>query len=265
MPEGEAKVQAEAAFHYIREEPKPFLRPVENSDRAYSLVHSLMTIQGDMRRTITRGWFEYDLTCCHLAYLTKDYGPSKLRSVMRETVKNPEFSFWKQLQDELSVGAEAKPGLKNATYALGFGGGEGTIKGEIIRATNDEALAARFMDLPLIRELFEAREAKIAELIKQGEVRTIFGEPLWCGNYPAALSALAQQAQAVELKLILSLYKAMEESNGGFLVVLYQYDGVTVDFERGEKGRRKWQPFLEYVVAQRAAELGLFTRLACSA
>ena len=122
------------------------------------------------------------------------------------------------------------------------------------------------MALPLIRAVYEARERQIDHLVfKAFEAWTVFGKrlPIPFGSYErrreAARKALAQQAQAVELLLLMPVYELASETDQ-FTVMLYQFDGVTVKY-RDRRTCAYWHERITSAVADAAERERVQTRL----
>lgn len=77
-------------------------------------------------------------------------------------------------------------------------------------------------------------------------------------RHAAVRSALACQAQAMELELLFPLFELAKRYPRDFQVMLHQHDGVTICFSRRVE---QWKERIEKAVAARAKELDIHTYL----
>ena len=249
--------QAMAHLIHIDQEPKPYLRSVERSDRLYWVLPSLQSVQSEVRRILTRGWYEYDLKSAHAAILAKLWGVSELTEVLTQG------SLWQHLADELEVDLpSAKDGIKEGFYALAFGAGNPMVKKSIEAETGDADLAERFLAAPLIKTLLKHRQRRVDEIKRDGGLVTHFGNRIEVATNKEARSALARETQAVELALIRPIYRLAPRfpATKTFTVMIYSFDGVTITYHRKDRIARLEQQIKE-AVKKKADELGILTEL----
>src|SRR5690606_20431687 len=89
-----------------------------------------------------------------------------------------------------------------------------------------------------VKLLPKKRSVQIKKLQGMGQAITCFGDRILVRNHDDARSALAQQAQAIELKLIYPVYEVAMKTKD-FRVMLHQHDGVSIKFTRREQAWRK--------------------------
>ena len=271
----ESRAVTELALADIGWFPKPLLRPVENSARAYSLRPSLLTVKSSVRRVLTQDWVEYDLKGAQFAIVARLWRIPELQAFLASGA-----SVWATLLGELGLPVSVKRKVKDAVYSLVFGGGlrtervaessGGKLRKGIAERLDEETgvpgVGERFLALPLIRAVYEAREREIDHLVFEAfEAWTVFGKrlPIPVGSYErrreAARKALAQQAQAVELLLLMPVYELASETDQ-FTVMLYQFDGVTVKY-RDRRTCAYWHERITSAVADAAERVRVQTRL----
>lgn len=250
-----SRLAAFSTWRHIVSEPMPFLGPVARSERLYSVQPSLATVRKDVRRVLTRGWYEYDLRSAQLAIAAKLWNIPVLAKVLRG-----KKSIWDTICDKLGVSvATHKDGIKTAMYALLFGAGKPRIKDELETRTGHAGLYDGFAKLSVIEALLEARDRHLTELVTTGHGTTVFGTTLYVKDRDAARSVMAQQAQAAEVALILPIYR-LARTTDKFKAVLYQFDGVTIQY-RDKDAAKAWELRITEAVAEEAKSRGFPTRL----
>jgi hypothetical protein len=127
-----------------------------------------------------------------------------------------------------------------------------------------EDLADKFLGLAPVRALKRQRDAQIAAMLDAGSAQDCFGAAFPVRTRDEARSALARQAQAIELKLLepaLALAEAEDQKkDAAFQIVLWQHDGFSVKFRRKADRDRLSRRIIEAVDAE-ARRLGIPTRL----
>ena len=259
LPSVEARRQAFAVLAQIRLFPKPLLRPVENSARPFSLRPSLLTVKSGVRRVFTQRWVDYDLATAQLAIVAREWAVPGLLSFLAVGE-----SVWAYLFEALDVGSELKPALKTAVYSLVFGASKGAIRRDLMSDSGRIGVDEAFFEAPLVKEVYDARERRIRDLLDARGGSTSLGRDIripygtWQERAAYARSILAQQAQAIELQLIHPVYE-LAATTDQFTVMLYQFDGITVSF-RDERSAAYWHGRIVGAVADAAESLGVLTR-----
>ena len=118
--------------------------------------------------------------------------------------------------------------------------------------------SVEFVTEPYLHMMFQAGEREIKRITKAGTVNTCFAKPLTFKDDFRARDALAQMAQAWEMKIILPAFRLAAENPDEFKIMLYQFDGFSVHFIRRQKD---WRTRIESVVNDEAKALGIPTRL----
>lgn len=259
-----ARTATLSALDYIRLYPKPLLKPTQNSDRAFSLRPSLLTVQGSVRRVFTQDWVDYDLKSAQFAIVAKEWRIPELQEFLASGA-----SVWHTLSAELGLPAAKKRYLKDAVYSLVFGGETDNVAATFDKESGIPGIGVRFLAIPLIERVYEARERRMAHLLDTAyEGWTAFGKRIPVPSVKdrmkrmeVARSILAQQAQAWELLLLMPVYALAAETEQ-FRVMLYQFDGVTVKY-RDKRTCSYWHRRITESVDSNAKDLGFHTRLDC--
>ncbi|NEU82234.1 hypothetical protein [Nostoc sp. UIC 10630] len=267
----------------IRDELQPFYKPSGkgNTVRIFPLNYSIPMLQKGLRKSITKGWYEFDLASSQLAIIGKTWEIPEVQEFLKSGGK-----IWADLIKHYGIDAadlkktdetkyeDIKAVLKDSLYSLIYG----MCKNNLIAFLNEGLLpfgikdaGKKFLTHPLMKSLFEVREAKIAELNESDTAETIFGKVIKVvggktndGKPTAARKEcirgiMAQQAQAVELYLLLPVLD-LAKSTKDFVITLWQHDGFSVNFTDSSKSAR-WINKINQVVADRAYELGIITKL----
>jgi len=254
-------------LNQLRFQPKPFYQPspVGKTDRVFTIGPSMCGLKREVRKLFCAGWWEADLKNAQLAVVAQEWKLPQTERFLRQG-----RSVWVDLMDFLFVPQEkrsaAKPILKEFLYSIIFGMSKhSAVKKHLSRLL---ALglnwAPTIWDHRLIRELWKARGRQLKLVVHAGGLHLCHGEwvpvkgKAFRERLAAARSALARQAQAVELDLIYPIYELALRHQREFRVVLHQHDGVSVSFSRYPV---LWKERISAAVRQRAIELGIHTEL----
>jgi hypothetical protein len=224
----------------IAETLKPVYEPKENTVRLYETTGGFTFIKSEYRLLLAPQWVEYDLEASQLRIAAYRWGCQPLIE-MFERGQKP----WPVLLLGLGLTAEMKPLVKNFTYGVQYTAGrEGLLEVALDAAKKDvdgddilfEATAAKytalvdkFLELPLIKALKEARDRMI-EVIKakrkRGEdIYTDLGTTIAKDVEPH--KALVRMNQATELRIAFAGAQiAIEED----ILVAWQHDGWSVNY-----------------------------------
>lgn len=236
------------------------------TDRIFAEGMSLCGLKREIRKAFCAGWWDADLKASQLAIVAKLWDIPELKQFLQQGI-----SFWDELRGWLGLRKDdcswdlVKRVLKKLTYALIYGQVLHTSYHQQIRQLSLLGVpdAARVLKHPLIRVILDARKRMMMKVLEAG------GLELPCGKWipvegrtlrermRCVRSALARQAQAVELGLIHPIY-VLAMSTRDFGIKLNQHDGVTISFSRRPK---LWQRRINEAVAKRARELDIPTEL----
>jgi hypothetical protein len=238
----------------IAEQPQPFYKAVAGTVRLYETARGLTYLKSEYRHRLTKDWTEYDLTASQLSAAAYLWGVESLKAIFESGQ-----SVWSVLLSELGANASLKPAIKQAAYALCYGAGDATIIEVIIEKGGTEELARRFLELLEVKELLEARERQLKEIIRKRRARepivSEVGEDIKDGN---PIQVLARLMQAIEFRIIYPALKIAMEHDA---LVLMQHDGFSVVYRDQAKAERIERQ-MQAAVEQEAARFGLRTSLA---
>ena len=213
--------------------PKPLLKPVNNSDRLFAYSPNLNTIKSEVRKALTCGWYEVDMKNAQLAIIAKLWNVPELNSFL-STGK----SIWSELLEFLELPASYKPVIKEAIYTLCFGGGIASIIENSNKTFISEGLEPfdmqALLNHPLLVVITERQKEMMTLYAKKSPLNPLTGKPI---TNVSPQSKLAQMAQAYELLLIHSIYQV--QSDTGFQIMIYSFDGLTIAF-RDDRSKDYW-------------------------
>ncbi len=250
----------------ISEQPQPLYGPSRacRTPRLFSLNESLCRLPRQVRKVLTQDWTTVDLKTAQLAIVGQLWEVPSVDDVLRA-----QGNVWEYLCQHLGVifNDDTKKGVKQMLYALVFGSGI-TKKSALADAAecyfpHQQDVLNRFLAVPLIDELYQARKAAGDRVKREGGVVDAFGN--WI-DLPAdravdkgVRSVLASQAQSYELRL---LWPVIEEAMAGddFAITVYLFDGLSLAFKDEQKRARILKRLVNKVDVV-ALELGIMTAL----
>lgn len=251
-------------LHGLESDAQPFYKPSRTGKtvRVFADGLSYLGLSKTVRRALMPDCPELDLANAQLAIAARDWDVPEVQAFLSTGEK-----VWPELERYLDLPADLhKPVLKTALYSVLFGKGRGAVVRDLADGGQGEhgqgigaEKAGRLFDHPLIRALYAARERKLAELKEAGHARTVFGQTFPVTDGESARSALAAQAQAVELWLLLPAVELLK-SNPDLTLVAWQHDGFTVHSSNRSKTDRYVRQ-LQDAVRERAEAAGYCTRL----
>jgi hypothetical protein len=245
----------------IESQPQPFYFPSDegNTVRLFT-ANAIPNLQRDVRKALTAEWLDVDLRCSQLAICAALWHVEPINSFLRSGQ-----NFWTHVLHSISVPqskweiakAEIKPALYSICYGMELNHVKGTTALRLKKAGLDTHIATDFVNHPLMKALFEAREEALRSIAKARGARTCFDK--WCAvsekRHPRQI--MAEVAQALELKLILPAFRLAAETRA-FTIVLFQHDGFSLHFLRRDK---TWLARIASVIQDEIAQHGVETRL----
>ena len=267
----------------IRDTLKPFYKGSDkgNTVRLFAFNYSIPMLTKELRKTLTKGWVEFDLASCQLAIAAKMWEIEEIQEFLRSGE-----SIWISLLNHFGFdGLDMKRNdpkryqlikkhLKDSLYSLMYGM---TRQNLIDDLTEDlerfgiENGGKIYMTHPLVKILYEARELRMKEINDADSVETIFGKVIQIKGSKLSNGApddlrkgcirrvMAEQAQAIELYLMLPVLDLAKKTKD-FSITLFQHDGCSINFANKSKKKKWFNRILEAVKA-RADELGILTFL----
>ncbi len=250
------------ALKSIESQPVPVYAPspADRTVRLFGLDGGLTSISRKVRAVLCQDWHHADLKNAQLAIIATLWGVSEVTEIL-ESVD----SIWPELANHLGVDRdddrfeEVKAGIKELLYSTIFGMTEGNLyRKAIAELSGLVEKPKRIFEHRLFKVLLEARTEHAAKLQEAGYATTCFGKRIKTKTNADVRSAMAQQAQAVELSLIYPVYELVKENTREFQVMLHLHDGVYIRFSRRPE---LWQQRISQVVKAKADELGIHTEL----
>ncbi len=247
----------------IEENPKPLYVPSE-SGRTVRFFSAMQRLPREVRKRLTQDWVSVDLKSAQLAIVARLWDIPLVEGFLASGE-----SVWGYLQDELELvrSEENKAIVKQALYATVFGG-ERSKRGAVhrdvgLKLLGDATFAERFYAIPLIDELYKAREGAANRILLDGGSADAFGNwvsiPADRNGKPRPRSTLASIAQSYELYLLEPVFR--EAFNGkGVAIQLYLFDGLCLSFTDRQRAAAKLERLQEKVEA-RAKGFGMLTAL----
>lgn len=254
--EGHVKQQQLLILGTIMEAPKPFVRPSEKTDRLFGHGATIANLKKEVRKALTKGWFEGDLKSAQLAIVATLWNIPEVLSFLQTGE-----SFWSNVLSFLNAPVEAKGLVKDHTYGVIFGMSKERLIEEMnigLAKFNIQDGGNLFISHPIISALLKARGAYISKLVTEGKMVDAFNIEFEV-NKSNVLSLMARQAQSYEMALIHPVFE-LAKTTDDFTVTLFQHDGFSVKFHN-TKMRAKWIDLMTQVVEEKARMLGIYTTL----
>lgn len=238
-----------------------------NTDRIFATPSGYMGLKKQVRNVLLSGWYDFDIRNAQLAICAHLWDvPTAVQFL------NTGVSIWDELMRHLRISSrirqtdpatygDIKGSLKATLYSCMFGMAIRDIRfrlnHEYILWQHGHDVTQRFLSHPVVSALLEAREVKLSELRSNGYAETCFGRRIPIESYPEdARSALAQQAQALELELLLPVIQVAQRSNKEAQIVLWCHDGFVAAIRQASRGCL-WRNRIVEAVKGRAIELGM--------
>jgi hypothetical protein len=267
----------------LRDDLQPFYKPSHRgcTPRIFPCNYSIPMLRKDIRKVLTKGWYEFDLANAQLAIVTKLWSIQHVHNFL-----STHQSIWSELfrhfgfnQKELRKNNELKYNaikdvFKTSLYSLIYGMPKGNLVKEINQGLKHLGISfggRHYFNHPLIESLYQAREAKFKEMNNLTNAQTIFGKTLPIlgsktvkgtatkDRHDSISSLLAHQAQAVELYLLLPVVD-LAKTTKDFYITLWQHDGFSVHFTDNSKVDY-WIKKIQAVVQQKINEQDILTHL----
>jgi hypothetical protein len=183
------------------------------SERVFCRGGGVQTLPRELKKILFSHCYEVDLISSQLSIITSVLDVPEVRAVLTSGV-----SVWDYLYGQLNTTADIKPQLKQAIYALVFGGRKHNAVRDL-----PEDIKKDFLSIPFIAELIVERDKYLKALKDQG----MSGKD--------ARSALANKIQGIEREIIEVLYHLQEKHATGqhpFQILIHSHDGFTFQANR---------------------------------
>lgn len=252
----------------IIDTPKPIYMTSRNgrTDRIFD-ISGYMGLKRDVRKQLLSGCVDYDLKSCQLAICAYTWNVPVVIEFIEEgkciwssmleylghdpDMKNNDPILFKAMKDPLKINLyQSLYGMKEAAlryYLL--------TQTEILWKRRAGRKPTELMEHPIIKSLLEARGDQMKKIEEEGYAYTCFGRRIEIGNDEDMIkSALAQQAQAIELNLLLPVIDVAQQSNNELQILLWCHDGFVAHVNH-KKNIKTWNKRLNEAVKRRAEEL----------
>lgn len=218
-------------YKYLYKDPIGKYHGAKHSDRLYPEGYTLTNIAGTLRTAVLDGEYYMDIQQAYLSFVGVAWGVEELIDYIVSG-----NTIW----DDITWSSPIhKLAYKIALYSIMFGSTiyeKELIKNlKAIGSESPEKDAERFLNLPVIKALVQARDARI-QALKNGEIelknwRT--GEVIETdGTYKSIRSALAQEIQSIE-RWIMECVFAGASTRKDFTILSYEFDGLSYHIEEG--------------------------------
>lgn len=261
--EQERKIWSLSRIQDLLECSEMFYKSSAKTVRLSAVDTTIHQLPRELRKIALHGSYSIDLKSAQLALAAKYWDIPALTEAL---IKADETgaSYWVEMLKYLGLSAECKSALKTTTYALVFG----RVKGNLVRhlaadlpMAREEGLAVakRFVAHPLIAAILVARDKKMAEIQEAAGVLDAFGKWIEAHTLVEVRSAMAQQLQSYELKLMQTVLPILETEKR-LHVVSWLHDGLTVYCADPMEAKRQVSR-LEKKINLAANQLGVVTRV----
>lgn len=245
----------------IIQSPKPLYAPRHKTCRLFAEGPAITYLKREVRKTLTRGWIEFDLQNAHLAIIAKDWDIPELTKFLQT-----KQSIWTYLGDYYPDIINIKKYLKDAIYALVYGDSKRNIIQFLSEKIGKER-ANLFFNVPLIKSIRNARNIQLEMLHSStSDQFNCFNQKLDFVPTPDRFartnerSILSQKAQAVELRLLEPILDYSEQSKFVCLIALYQFDGFSVCIKQKSRQNQHLRA-IENILNNHIKSLGYETKI----
>lgn len=269
--DNQRKQQLLRQFYEICDMPKPFYHPSGKNARLYS--RGLTTIKKEVRQAFCKGLLELDITSCQCAIAAGLWHIESIQKILQAGK-----SLWTALLDWMEVPHMkweiAKPILKEAVYAILYGMKTANVESHVTREFAGKTLKGkkvihirrplipktkRFTDCPLIVDLFQAIQEAKEDIVRDGGYNMAYGFLPFDEETESIDSYLSSILQTYELAIIASCFELAQERKD-FRIVLYQFDGISIDILRKNREQSILAAIQEHA-RKKALSMGIYATL----
>jgi hypothetical protein len=271
----------------ISVQPKPYYAPSRRQKTPRIFGTGMARLPREVRATMTRDWDWFDLSSAQLAIAASEWGVTEVSSYLRITPKGIGEDIWASLVDHMGEraqlirqqGGEDYEALKGVLKANLYGVVYGQARAGLARfATQAETrsgvtpradriqnllgepvatLGERFVGHPVVHALLRARGEVMRRVREEGGLADAFGVWIPASTSGEVRSALAQAAQASEMKLLIPVIELAKRKRI-LHVTLWLHDGFAVKIiDRNE--RTSVRDKIQRVVSEQARRQGVRT------
>jgi len=250
-------------------QPQPFYVPSSkgNTVRLFEINKGLQGIHSHLRHILTQDSVEVDIQNAHLAIIAKLWNIQEIQDFL-STGK----SIWEELLPAMGYeypNPVLKAQLKDFFYGLIYGMSLKTLEVGMTQVFGYTPFM-KFYKHPLVIAVKEGRNKRLKELRSKKLHVTPLGKEVkpYCytdkdGYFESNLtSILSQEANELEMLLLEPIFDLCLSSKE-MTIVLYQFDGLTINFQKRSR-RLPLIKKLKKLVEERAESLGIITTLTYS-
>lgn len=215
-------------LRHIRASSLPTYSQVERSDRLFVKSCSVNGLPREVRHVLLRGkgTVFLDVKACQLAINAKLWDTPILSKILAD----PNQNFWNHILTRLKLSPEYKPAIKEATFAMSYGGSHSTMKDILLYAGLNDKQVKAFFSIPAIAEMKRAAKQKRSEVQAEGGYYDAFDRWLPLTTKDHAGGLLARVAQSWEMKLMLPLVPVLQDQREkyGVSILSWLHDGFAI-------------------------------------
>jgi hypothetical protein len=240
----------------LKEGNPPMLHGVENSCRLFYDGVSITGLSSQYRKMLCKGWTEFDIKSSQLAIVSREWNIDSIYKFLSDRNNSVWDLFFQAFSVPLDEKDKTKKFFKITLYSVIFGKAEDKLRKEYDEKFGNGA-GDKFSKLWLIRDLFDAREAKINQLanLPDGKYKIYAADVQYAGKdyfktgmYKHELkafektgtmpysqrkritSAMAQDVQMIEIVMLNSIFDLATKNKNYFVITLWQHDGFSVKY-----------------------------------
>lgn len=241
----------------VRADPVVRYRPYRRTRRIGAVGASYLGLPRAVREIVSKQVAALDVRQCQIALAANLWDCPELA----RRLGDPNYSFWSDAIRRIGADdrdpEEVKAAIKKAVYAGCFGRTHARVRSVLVADLSDPAPAHLFLGLPEVAQLFDRRDAALAE-VASGPVLDAFGHTLdaqnWYGLKPkaAARSVLACRMQSFEVAVMAEAARYCFDN--GVPIVGWLHDGLYIEGQDRDETANHVER-IRRIVASRATEL----------
>lgn len=264
----------------IQEYPKPYYKPsgAGRTVRIFPHNPSMLQLQKDLRLTLTKGLWEYDLVSSQLAIVATLWNIVEVKEFLQsgnhiwtELFTHLGFNYQLLKTENITKFNLLKRLLKESLYSIIYGMKKSALLANLTKGFQKLKInkkGADYFTHPIIKALLTAREQKIKNILQaeclvmpwyNNKTLQLIGSSLK-EKQESVKSLLAQEAQLMEMLLIAPVFELAKESKGEFTIVLFMHDGFTVHYLRSDRVNL-WESRIKEAVDKVAKHYGILTEI----
>lgn len=216
--------------------------------RIYAAGSSIMQLPREIREVLYTGCYSIDINSAQLCIIERLWNVPGLSEVAAAGV-------WTYLSGLLNVNLSRKPELKQMIYSTIFGGGK-----PLLREQSD--LAEAYLSLPIIKKIWNKRQARLNEIRRLGYIVDAWGEIHYLGNVDKPTegervrSLLARQVQSYEVYIMLAGFESIANDED-VVMTGWLHDGFYIEVQDNKKSANSKLKRAALAIKTKAKELDI--------